>query len=76
MALYAVNETVFTNKVIGTDACGDHPYLHHAKRGEEFIVLKYNPAFEYCYLIGKSVDDKYSFWVSPLDLMSQKPFNH
>lgn len=76
MALFNVGQTVYANRTITTSASGDHPAFHHASPCDELIVIKHNDRFEHCYLLGRTLDDKYTFWASGKELMSQKPFSH
>lgn len=76
MALYETGQTVYAAKYLGDSACGDHPALHHAARGDALIVIAHDPKKIYPYTVSHNADGSHPFGAEGTDLMSQKPFDH
>ena len=76
MALFNVNQIVYANCTIQTDACGDHPCFVHARRGDKLYVIEYKLGAEHPYLLSGNPDGTEPFWAKASELMGQKPFNH
>lgn len=76
MSLYPVGSTVYANRELITEACGDHPALGHVSYGDKLFVLEYRPGREHPYLLSRSEDGGLPFSAKATELMSQKPFSH
>ncbi len=76
MSIFTIGQTVWAGKLLVTDACGDHPAIHHAKRGDELIIISHIPDVTYPYTVASNPEGRESFRAASTDLMGQKPFKH